>query len=244
MVDVDARQEQLEHLQSITGLESEAAANLLDAAGGELDIAVALHFNYDDGPRAGAAADTGGMGPDSDSDESDEGEIVGTPSQQPLQRAAPAGRLGWVLKLLSSLPGYGIAVRVLGLLTGTLGFLASMILTPLTFLGLTPTSAGLTGAEAIQRFEERFEERHGPTHPAFFRGTSSQALQDARRNLRFLLVYLHSDAGRDSATFLQRVMSSALFSHFVDENFTFWVGDIATLEGRRMRQALRAHPNP
>jgi hypothetical protein len=119
MVDVDARQEQLEHLQSITGLESEAAANLLDAAGGELDIAVALHFNYDDGPRAGAAAETGGMGPDSDSDESDEGEIVGTPSQQPLQRAAPAGRLGWVLKLLSGLPGYGIAVRVLGLLTGT-----------------------------------------------------------------------------------------------------------------------------
>ena len=48
MVDVDARQEQLEHLQSITGLESEAAANLLDAAGGELDIAVALHFNYDE----------------------------------------------------------------------------------------------------------------------------------------------------------------------------------------------------
>ena len=120
MVDVDARQEQLEHLQSITGLESEAAANLLDAAGGELDIAVALHFNYDDGPRAGAAAEIrGDMGPDSDSDESDEGEIVGTPSQQPLQRAAPAGRLGWVLKLLSSLPGYGIAVRVLGLLTGT-----------------------------------------------------------------------------------------------------------------------------
>ena len=74
--------------------------------------------------------------------------------------------------------------------------------------------------------------------------TSSQALQDARRNLRFLLVYLHSDAGRDSATFLQRVMSSALFSHFVDENFTFWVGDIATLEGRRMRQALRAHLTP
>ena len=77
-----------------------------------------------------------------------------------------------------------------------------MILTPLTFLGLMPTSGGPTGAEAIQRFdsnpdpnpkpdpnpnpnpnqaierfEERFEERHGPTHPAFFRGTSSQALQ-------------------------------------------------------------------
>ena len=52
-----------------------------------------------------------------------------------------------------------------------------MILTPLTFLGLTPTSGGPTGAEAIQRCEERFEERHGPTPPAFFRGTSSQALQ-------------------------------------------------------------------
>jgi len=245
MVDSDARQEQLEHLQSITGLESEAAANLLDAAGGELDIAVALHFNYEEGPRAGAAqADTGGMGPDSDSDDSDEGEILGSPNEQPLQRAAPPGRIGWVLKLLSSLPGYGIAVRILGLLTGTLGFLASIILTPLTFLGLVPTGTGPTGAEAIQRFESSFEERYGTTHPAFFRGTSAQALQDARRNLRFLLVYLHSDSQRDSTTFAQRVMSSALFSTFVDENMTFWVGDIATLEGRRMRQALRVAQLP
>eukprot|EP00964_Phaeocystis_antarctica_P021276 scaffold11799_cov63-Phaeocystis_antarctica.AAC.5 len=112
MVDSDAREEQLEHLQSITGLEGDAVANLLDAAGGELDIAVALHFNYEEGPRAGAAqqADMGGMGPDdSDSDDSEEGEIMGTPNQQPLQRAAPPGRIGWVLKLLSSLPGYGIA---------------------------------------------------------------------------------------------------------------------------------------
>lgn len=242
MVDSDARQEQLEHLQSITGLESEAAANLLDAAGGELDIAVALHFNYEEGPRAGTAqADTGGMGPDSDSDDdSEEGDIVGAPNEQPLQRAAPPGRIGWVLQLLSSLPGYGIAVRILGLLTGTLSFVASIILTPLTFLGLMPpTGTGPTGAEAIQRFESSFEERYGTTHPAFFRGTSAQALQDARRNLRFLLVYLHSETQRDSATFAQRVMSSALFSSFVDENLTFWVGDIATLEGRRMRQALR-----
>ena len=34
-------------------------------------------------------------------------------------------------------------------------------------------------------------------------------------------------------------MSSAYFSAWVDENMTFWVGDVATLEGRRMRQALR-----
>ena len=165
MVDSDARQEQLEHLQSITGLESEAAANLLDAAGGELDIAVALHFNYEEGPRAGAAqADTGGMGPDSDSDDdSEEGDIVGAPNEQPLQRAAPPGRIGWVLQLLSSLPGYGIAVRILGLLTGTLSFVASIILTPLTFLGLMPpTGTGPTGAEAIQRFESSFEPEPEP----------------------------------------------------------------------------------
>ena len=39
-------------------------------------------------------------------------------------------------------------------------------------------------------------------------------------------MYLHSETQRDSATFAQRVMSSALFSSFVDENLTFWVGDL------------------
>ena len=196
MVDSEARQDQLEHLQSITGLDGEAAANLLDAAGGELDMAVALHFNYEEGPGEGAAqADMGGMGgmrpEDSDSDED---QVAGTPDERPLQRAAPAGRIGWVFELLSSLPGYGIALRIMGLLQGTLGFLASILLTPLTYLGLMPTGSEPTGAQAIERFESSFEERYGSTHPAFFRGTSAQALQDARRNVRFLLVYLHSEA--------------------------------------------------
>merc|ERR1740117_517357 len=179
----------------------------------------------------------GGMRPE-DSD-SDEDQVAGTPDERPLQRAAPAGRIGWVFELLSSLPGYGIALRIMGLLQGTLGFLASILLTPLTYLGLMPTGSEPTGAQAIERFESSFEERYGSTHPAFFRGTSAQALQDARRNVRFLLVYLHSESQADSKTFAQRVMSSALFSTFVDEHLTFWVGDTATLEGRRMRQALR-----
>lgn len=240
MVDSYARDEALAHLQSITGLDSEATANLFDAAGGELDVAVALHFNYEEAPREGAAS-AGAAGTNSDSDEGDD---AGAPDERALERAAPPGRFGWVLDLLSSLPGYGIAVRIMGLLRGTLGFLASLLLAPLSLLGLMPTGPEPTGAQAIQRFESSFEERYGTTHPAFFRGTSAQALQDARRNCRFLLVYLHSEKNRESATFAQCVMSSALFSAFVDENLTCWIADVATLEGRRMRQALRAAQLP
>ena len=216
--------ETLATLQSITGLEEEAAANLLDAAGGELDVAVGLHFNFEDGsnarPRGGAglagpAARPGDYGGDEDDwegdeddemeddeydEDDDEGEADGPPpayNEPPLERGALArSRIGWALGLLSSLPGFSllraVAVRIGGLLlrTGIPSFFGSLLLAPLAALGLVSSAAPPTGALAIQRFESGFEERFGTTHPAFFRGTCAQALQDARRNLRFLLVYL------------------------------------------------------
>ena len=54
---------QLEQLQAITGLDEGAAQNLLDAAGGNIEAAVQLHFNWQDEqarpPPAAAAADSG-----------------------------------------------------------------------------------------------------------------------------------------------------------------------------------------
>ena len=279
-------QEKLEQLCAITGLEEPAAQNLLDAAGGDLDVAVSLHFNFEDGQTAGgsgaAGSGFGGGAPpyiegdyeedeededdeddeegfeEEEDDDDDEGEgMPGGPSA-PQGGAAGGGdggaivpRLRSLFGLLSRLPGFSllaaVAIRLGSLLwrTGIPRFFGSLLLAPLSAIGLLRgDAAGVPqGAIAIQRFESSFEERYGATHPRFFRGTCAQALQASRRDLRFLLVYLHADSA-DAATFAQRVLSSALFTHFVDENLTFWVGDVASLEGRRMRQALRVQQLP
>lgn len=51
------------------------------------------------------------------------------------------------------------------------------------------------------RFLREFELKYGETHIDFFQGGYSQALEIARRDLRFLLVVLQSDEHDDTDTF-------------------------------------------
>lgn len=130
--------------------------------------------------------------------------------------------------------GFSLLGRLARLIaaTGLPRFIGSILLAPLSFLGLIPNRVPrLNGAAAVQRFEEAFEAEHGTTHPPFFRGGCSAALSRSKRDARFALVYLHAPDHPDAKAFEARVLSSALFSAFVEENFIFWVGDISQPEG-------------
>lgn len=47
--------------------------------------------------------------------------------------------------------------------------------------------------EDVVRFISLFQEKYGNNHPVFYQGSYSQALSDAKQELRFLLVYLHKE---------------------------------------------------
>lgn len=47
--------------------------------------------------------------------------------------------------------------------------------------------------EDVVHFIRSYEERYSNIHPVFYQGSYSQALSDAKQELRFLLVYLHKD---------------------------------------------------
>lgn len=51
--------------------------------------------------------------------------------------------------------------------------------------------------EDVVNFIRSYEERYGNTHPVFYQGSYSQALSDAKQELRFLLVYLHKDEAQE-----------------------------------------------
>jgi len=63
-------------------------------------------------------------------------------------------------------------------------------------------SADVTDPVAdVLSFIRLYEENYGYDHPVFYQGTYSQALNDAKQELRFLLVYLHCEEHQDTAKF-------------------------------------------
>lgn len=44
----------------------------------------------------------------------------------------------------------------------------------------------------VLSFVNSYEEHYGNVHPVFYQGTYAQAVNDAKQELRFLLIYLHS----------------------------------------------------
>lgn len=50
-------------------------------------------------------------------------------------------------------------------------------------------------------FIKTYEEKYSNTHPVFYQGTYAQALNDAKRELKFLLIYLHNEEGVDTTAF-------------------------------------------
>lgn len=55
--------------------------------------------------------------------------------------------------------------------------------------------------EDVRSFIKAYEEKYSSVHPVFYQGTYSQVLNDAKRELKFLLVYLHKDDAVDTPLF-------------------------------------------
>jgi len=236
--------ERLADLTSITGLGLPEATILLEAAGGDLETAVSLHFqsfeqetNRDQPESSGQAYGGGESEPEPDDDDE--------PAAAPVAHQPVLTRLGWALSILGSLPGWTFFQRVArGLGIAELASsLLSLTLYPLRALGLLPPG-GPTTAVALQRFASEFEAKHGLTHPTFFQGGLSQALHTSRQGVKFVLVYFHSAGHAECASFCREVLSSELFVAFVNENFVFWVADVSTPEGRAIRGQLRVRELP
>lgn len=120
----------------------------------------------------------------------------------------------------------------------------------------------------IEEFVRHYDETYGSEHPTFFRvsyksqfgtgaknvvnlmycflfqGSYNQALQEARKELKFLLAYLHCDDHIDTRPFCTRVMADEGFRDFIRENMVFWGCSVSKPEGYRTSQALRENTYP
>lgn len=80
--------------------------------------------------------------------------------------------------------------------------------------------------------------------PRFFEGAFAQALQAARRDLKLLVVYLHSEHARYTQSFCTEVLGSEFISDMLNENFVLWGGDIARIESHQVAQMIHVRQYP
>lgn len=96
----------------------------------------------------------------------------------------------------------------------------------------------------VTNFIQNFEGSFGRNHPNFFRGTYSQALNEAKTDLKFLLVYLHGPDHQDTPSFCREVLCSSEVTQFVNGRMLFWACCTNSPEGYRVSQALRENTYP
>ncbi|KAK7091701.1 FAS-associated factor 2-like [Littorina saxatilis] len=96
----------------------------------------------------------------------------------------------------------------------------------------------------VMRFIDCFEAKYGTSHPVFYQGTYSQALNDAKRELRFLMVYLHGDDHQDSDTFCRNTLCHSDIVNFFNTGPLFWACNTGSPEGYRVSQALKENTYP
>lgn len=93
------------------------------------------------------------------------------------------------------------------------------------------------------QFIRDYNEKY-PAHPVFYQGTYAQALNDAKRELKFLIVYLHNEASTEVAPFCQQTLSDPTVIDYINRNMLFWACDISTPEGFRVSHSLNARRYP
>ncbi|GAB1298208.1 FAS-associated factor 2 [Apodemus speciosus] len=181
----DLTQEQTEKLlqfQDLTGIESMEQCRLaLEQHNWNMEAAVQDRLNEQEGVPS----------------------VFNPPPSRPLQvntadhriysyvvsRPQPRGLLGWGYYLIM-LPFRFTYYTILDIFRFALRFIRP-----------DPRSRVTDPVGDIVSFMHSFEEKYGRAHPVFYQGTYSQALNDAKRELRFLLVYLHGDDHQDSDEF-------------------------------------------
>uniref|UniRef100_A0A9L0TTM2 FAS-associated factor 2 n=1 Tax=Equus caballus TaxID=9796 RepID=A0A9L0TTM2_HORSE len=183
--DRDLTQEQTEKLlqfQDLTGIESmDQCRHTLEQHNWNIEAAVQDRLNEQEGVPS----------------------VFNPPPSRPLQvntadhriysyvvsRPQPRGLLGWGYYLIM-LPFRFTYYTILDIFRFALRFIRP-----------DPRSRVTDPVGDIVSFMHSFEEKYGRAHPVFYQGTYSQALNDAKRELRFLLVYLHGDDHQDSDEF-------------------------------------------
>nr|CAG4648144.1 EOG090X0B12 [Moina brachiata] len=96
----------------------------------------------------------------------------------------------------------------------------------------------------VQSFIQTYDQTYGPQHPTFFVGSYNTVLNEAKKELKFLVVYLHSKDHQDTDKFCRQTLSHPDLINYINENCIMWACSVDTNEGYRVSQCLRENSYP
>ncbi|CAH0400886.1 unnamed protein product [Chilo suppressalis] len=95
----------------------------------------------------------------------------------------------------------------------------------------------------VMGFIVNYQSRFNP-HPVFYQGTYAQALNDAKNELRFLIVYLHSESATETQNFCRTTLADPEVIQFINTHALFWGCSVDTSEGWRVAQSVGGRRYP
>jgi FAS-associated factor 2 len=101
--------------------------------------------------------------------------------------------------------------------------------------------------DASLRLKREFEEEYGSNTLPFFEGGYAQALDLAKKDLKFLLIILLSPEHDDTSSFIRDTLLSAEVQTFINDpstNIILWTGDVRDSEAYQVSSALNCNKFP
>jgi FAS-associated factor 2 len=105
----------------------------------------------------------------------------------------------------------------------------------------------LAPKDTAARFKREFEEEHGPNTLPFYENGYAQALDLAKKELKFLLVVLVSPEHDDTSSFIRDTLLSPEVQAFLNDpanNIILWAGNVQDSEAYQVSTALRCTKFP
>lgn len=105
----------------------------------------------------------------------------------------------------------------------------------------------LTPQDTAARFKREFEEEYGPHSLPFFTNGYAQALDLAKKDLKFLMILLISPEHDDTASFTRDTLLSPEVTALVNDpanNIILWAGNVQDSEAYQVSTALRCTKFP
>ena len=95
--------------------------------------------------------------------------------------------------------------------------------------------------ELAKQFQLKFIEMYGDKGPSFYQGSYSQALDTAKKELKYLLVVLHSQDHDDTHQFCIDTLTNETFTNYITaKNMLIWGGNIKYSEPFKVSTMLHA----
>ncbi|XP_033220467.1 FAS-associated factor 2 [Belonocnema kinseyi] len=98
--------------------------------------------------------------------------------------------------------------------------------------------------EDVMKFIRFYEEHYGRIHPVFYQGSYSQALSDAKQELRFLMVYLHKDDTQEVEQWCRNTLGNEDVVRCINMHTLFWACNVQSGEGYKVAEALKSGTYP